>query len=60
METSAYQSTNIDTAFEIMIKEIFNKFHKQLEETPDDIIINDKGIDLNDAKNGGGKKKKCC
>jgi hypothetical protein len=58
METSAYQSINIDKAFKIMIEEIFSKFHKQVDDV-EDIHLNDKAIiDLNyDPKK---KKKGCC
>jgi hypothetical protein len=75
METSAYQSINIDTAFKMMIEgknnyfifsflEIFGKFHKQLEETPDEFNFKDEkgGIDLNatGGNNTNSKKKPCC
>ena len=68
METSAYHSINIDSAFQIMIEgtlalfilEIFIRFHKQLEDTPDEFNLNDhdRGVDLNSSP--PEKKKSCC
>ena len=71
METSAYQSVNIDTAFQTMIQgnililnnlEIFGKFHKQLEDSPDEFNIRDeKAIDINLLNhNIKVDKKGCC
>lgn len=60
METSALESINVDKAFKVMIEEIFNKFNKLLEETPEEVIINDRGIDLGSANNSSDKKKKKC
>ena len=43
-----------------MIQEIFNKYHKQLQEQEDESYIGSgKGIELA-KKNDTQKKKKCC
>ena len=73
METSAYQSVNIDTAFQTMIQgnililnknnlEIFGKFHKQLEDSPDEFNIREeKAVDINLLNhNIKVDKKGCC
>ena len=61
LETSALQSVNIDKAFMIMVQEIFNKYHKQLEDEDDETEIGGgKGIDLGKKTEPEKKKKECC
>lgn len=73
LETSAYQSINIDAAFDLMIRgkfiflffninfeEIYNKFSKETEDIQDDFLKDtNNAIDLN-YKTPIENKKKCC
>jgi hypothetical protein len=67
LETSALEAINVEKAFQNLIQgkrifyiEIYGKFHKELEETPDEFNIKEeKVIDLNEKSNNL-KKKQCC
>lgn len=63
IETSAYKSTNVDQAFQRMIEDVFQKFHKQLEnkdEDDDDDFGTGNGVLLDSNTNKKEKEKKCC
>ena len=59
LETSALSGDNIDKAFELMVKEIFEKF-KNDSSSEEDFEIVKKGEDLKPEKATDIKKKKCC
>ena len=62
LETSAFNGQNLDKAFEMMIKEVYNKNHQENE---DELLgelgsgTASKGLDLT-SKNVAPKKKNCC
>ena len=58
-ETSAFSGENLDKAFEIMMKEIFNKCHEEMMAEGDEDIL-DGGQDINLNKKTGNQGKKCC
>ena len=62
METSALQSVNIEKGFKIMVDEIYEKFHKQIDsEEGDNEIDGANFVDLNGLrKDNKEKEKKCC
>jgi hypothetical protein len=67
LETSALEAINVEKAFQNLIQgklifyiEIYGKFHKELEETPDEFNIKEERvIDLNEKSNNQNKKQ-CC
>ena len=61
LETSALNGNNLDKAFDLMIKEVYDKNHTAIEqEEENNSGLKEGGIDLNksDRKNNG--KRKCC
>ena len=60
LETSAFSGENLEKAFQMMIKEVYNKFHEEMMAEGDGDIING-GEDINLAKkNPNSGDKKCC
>ena len=59
METSAFSGENLDKAFEMMMKEVYNKCHDEMMGEGDDDII-EGGKDINLEKQKQNEKKKCC
>ena len=63
METSAYNGENIEVAFDTMVKGIYEKCHKALEENKE-VDIQEKGIDIGTKKQESEEMKKskteCC
>ena len=72
METSACKATNVEEAFQLMIKgnwynwlitlyliliEIFNKFHKQMEDEEEEIDVGQAQVLINGKQE---KKNNCC
>lgn len=58
LETSALNGQNLDKAFDIMIHEVYNKFHVDLEKDGGDTVKDAKGVDL--SKKKIIKKNICC
>ena len=59
LETSAMNGQNLDTAFEMMIKEVYDKCHSEIED--DGMGEFSSGEDINLGKpNQNSNKKKCC
>ncbi len=59
LETSAMNGQNLDTDFEMMIKEVYDKCHSEIED--DGMGEFSSGEDINLAKpNQNSNKKKCC
>ena len=62
METSALNGNNIERAFDELIKEVYRDNHELFEKQAK-VEMNDKGIDLEQGKNGENKNKEnnwCC
>ena len=60
LETSALSGENLDKAFEMMMKEVYNKCHEEmLGEGDVDIIQGGEDINLN-KKQANTSEKKCC
>ena len=60
LETSAFSGENLEKAFQMMIKEVYQKCHEEMMSEGDVDIIKG-GEDINLAKkNNSGDKKKCC
>jgi small GTP-binding protein len=61
METSALNGQNLDKAFDLMMKEVYKKCHKEMEEE-DDLEGLDVGeeIQLGKKNEGNNNKKNCC
>ena len=60
METSAFSGENLDKAFEMMMKEVYNKCHEEmLGEGDVNIIQGGEDINLN-KKQANTSEKKCC
>ena len=60
LETSAFSGQNLDKAFEMMVNEIYKKFHEEmLAENDIDIIEGGKDINLS-KKQENPEGKKCC
>ena len=60
METSALNGQNLDKAFDLMMKEVYKKCHKEMEEE-DDLEGLEAGEEIQiGKKNEGNDKKKCC
>ena len=62
METSALNGNNIERAFDELIKEVYRDNHELFEKQAK-VEMNDKGIDLEQGKNGENKnneKNWCC
>ena len=61
LETSALNGQNLDKAFDILIKEVYNKCHKDIEEEDGlDDFEGGEEIELGKEKKASGEKKKCC
>jgi small GTP-binding protein len=61
LETSAFNGYNLDKAFDLMIKEVYDKCHAELDE--DDgfqSFGNGEDISLAKGNNNTAKKKDCC
>lgn len=61
LETSAFNGYNLDKAFDLMIKEVYDKCHAELDE--DDgfqSFGNGEDISLPKGNNNTTKKKDCC
>ena len=61
LETSAFNGYNLDKAFDLMIKEVYDKCHAELDE--DDgfqSFGNGEDISLAKSNNNTTKKKECC
>ena len=60
LETSAFSGENLEKAFQMMIKEVYQKCHEEMMSEGDvDIIKGGEHINLA-KKNNSGDKKKCC
>ena len=60
LETSAFSGENLEKAFQMMIKEVYNKCHEEMMAEGDGDIING-GEDIKLAKkNPNSGDKKCC
>ena len=63
METSAFNGENIEVAFDTMVKGIYEKCHKELEENKE-VDIQEKGIEIGTKKGESEEIKKskieCC
>ena len=59
METSALNGNNIEKAFTELVNDVYKNHHNSIENDAK-IDLNDKGVDLNDAKENNEEKKKCC
>ncbi len=62
METSALNGSNIEKAFDELIKEVYKDNHELFEKQAK-VEMKDKGIDLEQGKSGENKdneKKWCC
>ena len=59
LETSAFSGDNLDKAFELMVKEIYEKFSNSSSEEEEFEAVK-KGEDLKVEKATDKKKKKCC
>ena len=59
LETSAFSGDNLDKAFELMVKEIYEKFSNSSSEEEDFEAVK-KGEDLKVEKATDKKKKACC
>ncbi len=57
METSALNGNNIKLAFDKLVEEVYNNFHKEFESVADVQIMRGKTISIEETK---PKKKKCC
>lgn len=60
METSAFNGANLDKAFEMLINQVYNKCHDEIESNNDDLddIKYEENIDLTKANKP--EKKRCC
>ena len=60
LETSALNGQNLDTAFDLMIKEVYDKCHSELDDD-DGMESFTNGQDISLGKNANNnKKKECC
>ena len=60
LETSAFNGENLDNAFQIMIKEVYDKCHSDIDDD-DGFQSFGNGEDINLGKgNKSNKKKECC
>ena len=59
LETSAFSGDNLDKAFELMVKEIYEKFSNSSSEEEEFEAVK-KGEDLKVEKDTDKKKKACC
>ena len=59
METSAFSGDNIDKAFDIMVKEIYEKYSSDVN-GEGELDSGAKGEDLKLEKATDKQKKKCC
>ena len=59
LETSALSGNNIEKAFEMMIKEIFNKYKNDVLDD-EELVSLEKGDDLANKSNDNTNKKGCC
>ena len=63
LETSAFSGDNIEKAFEMMVKEIYDKFTSDIGgDDEEELDSNEKGEDLKleNVNPDNNKKKKCC
>ena len=63
METSALSAENVEKAFKLMINEIFNKFHKKLNENTDNSKLSggQRLVSTDEIKKPTGENSmKCC
>ncbi len=63
LETSAYSGDNIEKAFEMMVKEIYDKFTSDIGgDDEEELDSNEKGEDLKleNVNPDNNEKKKCC
>lgn len=60
LETSALNGQNLDKAFDIMMKQVYNKCHADLEAEDDADEEGAQDIELGKGSNIAPKKKKCC
>lgn len=60
METSAYQSFNIDKAFSLMFEEILKKFKKNTTESINNSFSKGVNLKMEKETEKTQKKKKCC
>ena len=60
METSALKGTNIELAFQTLVEEVYNKFHKEFESSPNVEILKGKTINLEENDDDKKKTFKCC
>ena len=63
LETSAFSGDNIEKAFEMMVKEIYDKFTSDIgEDDEEELDSNEKGEDLKleNVNPDNNEKKKCC
>ena len=59
LETSAFSGENLEKAFQMMIKEVYQKCHEEMMSEGDVDIIKG-GEDINLAKKNNNSEKKCC
>ena len=59
LETSALSGNNIEKAFEMMVKEIFNKYKNDVLDD-EELVSLEKGDDLANKGNDNTNKKGCC
>ena len=59
LETSAFSGENLEKAFQMMIKEVYQKCHEEMMSEGDVDIIKG-GEDINLAKKNNSGEKKCC
>ena len=59
LETSAFSGENLEKAFQMMIKEVYQKCHEEMMSEGDVDIIKG-GEDINLAKKNNNGEKKCC
>ena len=59
LETSALSGNNIEKAFEMMVKEIFNKYKNDVLDD-EELVSLEKGDDLANKSNDNTNKKGCC
>ena len=59
LETSAYSGENLDMAFEMIMKEVYNKCHNDLEDE-DGMEEIQMGGEIDLTKTQAPEKKKCC
>ena len=59
LETSAFSGENLEKAFQMMIKEVYQKCHEEMMSEGDVDIIKG-GEDINLSKKNNSGEKKCC